>query len=286
MQQKTMRAIELTESGGLSIVERPVPVPAKGQVLIRIEACFITPEDLHNPGAALPRIPGSGIAGRIEAVGHDVPAWRLGDRVVVDPGLPKGPENNGIAGRDRDGGLTEFVLADAFDAIAAPEGLCAGGLAAIGSAWTLAERVVSWGRVFEGEKVLILGAESSAGQAAMTLAALRGAEPITAVPASGDVDVIADFRANAEELTCEQHLKPGGIYVSHRGQLKYKGQNAVSTLGRTDIYTIEALERVLHMLERGKLQLPAVNLVSWPSQLDSLSALSGQAVAPTQLSLR
>lgn len=84
-----MRAIQVTKANApFELVERDVPTPAAHQVRVKVEACGVCHSDLFVksggfPGLVLPRIPGHEIAGRIDAVGPEVSAWKVGDRVGV-----------------------------------------------------------------------------------------------------------------------------------------------------------------------------------------------------------
>src|SRR5713226_6188492 len=85
---KTYRAVEVAAPGKLRIVERPIPQPGGGQVLIRVEACGICHTDAATvtgtyPGLNLPRVPGHEVVGRIEALGNEVSKWKIGQRVGV-----------------------------------------------------------------------------------------------------------------------------------------------------------------------------------------------------------
>jgi len=138
---KTYKAVEVAAPGSLSIVERPIPEPGEGQVLIRVEACGICHTDAFTvegqfPGLSLPRVPGHEAAGRIEAVGSRVSRWRLGQRVGV--GFFGGYDGNcelcrrgdfincqnlAISGISVDGGYAEMMLADANAVVSLPEPL-------------------------------------------------------------------------------------------------------------------------------------------------------------------
>jgi D-arabinose 1-dehydrogenase-like Zn-dependent alcohol dehydrogenase len=84
-----MRAVQVPRPGGpFENVEREVPVPGSGFVLVRVEACGICHSDALTkegqwPGIEYPRVPGHEIAGVVDAVGPDVPAWSPGDRVGI-----------------------------------------------------------------------------------------------------------------------------------------------------------------------------------------------------------
>jgi propanol-preferring alcohol dehydrogenase len=66
----------------------PTPAPARGQVLLRVEACGVCRTDLHLvdgelPDARYPIVPGHEIVGRVEAVGEGVTGLRHGQRLGV-----------------------------------------------------------------------------------------------------------------------------------------------------------------------------------------------------------
>lgn len=72
----------------LELVERELPRPGRGEVLVRVQACGVCHSDALTieggvPGIEYPRVPGHEIAGRIEAVGEDVFPWEVGRRVGV-----------------------------------------------------------------------------------------------------------------------------------------------------------------------------------------------------------
>jgi L-iditol 2-dehydrogenase len=84
-----MRALLLTEYSKLEMADLPVPEPAAGEVLIRVEACGICGSDVHGyDGSSGRRIPplvmGHEAAGTIESVGVGAENWRKGDRVTFD----------------------------------------------------------------------------------------------------------------------------------------------------------------------------------------------------------
>ncbi|MBX8688441.1 NADPH:quinone reductase [Mycobacterium vulneris] len=85
-----MYAIEVAETGGpevLSYVERPEPAPGPGEVLIKAEAIGVNFIDTYFRSGAYPRelpfVVGSEVCGTVAAVGDDVAALAVGDRVVT-----------------------------------------------------------------------------------------------------------------------------------------------------------------------------------------------------------
>ena len=86
---KKMKAVEVRqEKGSLQLVEREVPSPGSGQVLVKVQACGICHSDVFTkeglwPGLEYPRIPGHEIAGIIEEMGSGVEGWKQGQRIGV-----------------------------------------------------------------------------------------------------------------------------------------------------------------------------------------------------------
>jgi D-arabinose 1-dehydrogenase-like Zn-dependent alcohol dehydrogenase len=151
---RKMKAVEVRQAGGpLQLVERDVPEPGTGHVLIRVQACGICHSDVLTkeglwPGLHYPRVPGHEIAGIIDAVGAEVTEWTPGQRVGVGwhgghcghcEQCRRGDfivcERALVPGISYDGGYAEFMVApvealaripdDLSDVEAAPL-LCAG----------------------------------------------------------------------------------------------------------------------------------------------------------------
>lgn len=123
----------------LRLVERPVPNPGPGQVLVKVAACAVCRTDLHLidgelPDPVLPIIPGHEIVGHVQLSGAGVNAFRAGQRVGV-PWLGStcgtcrfccsGRENlcdhAKFTGYQLDGGYATHVLADARFCFSLPE---------------------------------------------------------------------------------------------------------------------------------------------------------------------
>ncbi|MBP8922893.1 MAG: zinc-dependent alcohol dehydrogenase family protein [Thauera sp.] len=149
-----MRAMLLERPGlPLQAVELPVPRPAAGQILLRVEACGVCRTDLHLidgelPDPVLPMIPGHEIVGRVAAVGAGVSGVTAGQRMGV-PWLGWTCGHCGFCASHREnlcdsarftgyqihGGYAEYTVADArycfpldntVDAAEAAPLLCAG----------------------------------------------------------------------------------------------------------------------------------------------------------------
>src|ERR1700754_3201072 len=89
MMSTKMKAAQISKAGGdWELVEREIPEPGPGQVRVKIEACGICHSDALVkdgvwPGLQYPRVPGHEIAGRVVALGANVPPWAVGQRVGV-----------------------------------------------------------------------------------------------------------------------------------------------------------------------------------------------------------
>lgn len=137
-----MKAVQVAKAGGaFELVERTIPEPSAGQIRIKVEACGICHSDAFVksgmfPGLQLPRIPGHEIAGRVDAVGAGVTAWRAGDRAGVGwhgghcfqcnacrRGLFINCEKAQVTGISYDGGYAEFVVVPQQAAARIPEEL-------------------------------------------------------------------------------------------------------------------------------------------------------------------
>jgi len=149
-----MKVAQISKAGGdFEIVEREIPRPAAGQVLIQVQACGICHSDVLTkegmwPGIQFPRVPGHEVAGVIDELGSGVSAWRKGQRVGVGwhggqdgtcPACRRGDFRNcrnlQIPGISYDGGYQQYMVApvealaaipDSLSAVEAAPLLCAG----------------------------------------------------------------------------------------------------------------------------------------------------------------
>lgn len=137
-----MRAVQVAEAGAdFELVERDVPEPGRGELLVKVEACGVCHSDMFAkeggyPGVTFPIVPGHEIAGVIEAVGEGVDWWQPGTRVGVgwfggncgrcEPcrrGFLIQCQNMGIPGVTFDGGYADYVVVPAAAAAAIPDDL-------------------------------------------------------------------------------------------------------------------------------------------------------------------
>jgi len=164
-----MKVIDVPQPGGpeaLVLVERPVPQPAPGEVLIEVAAAGLNRADILQrrglyptpPGA--PSHPGLEVAGTIAAIGADVTEFKVGDAVCA---LLQG------------GGYAEYCCVDAGQVLPIPGSLDMIEAASLPEAmFTVWSNVFGFGRLQPGETLLVHGGSSGIGVAAIQLAAALG----------------------------------------------------------------------------------------------------------------
>jgi NADPH:quinone reductase len=189
-----MRAIVYTETGDpdvLKLVERPEPVPAQGEVLVRVAVSGVNPTDWKSrrgggPGQplAFPEIvPNQDGAGTVVSVGPDVALDRVGERVWLWEAAWKRP----------DGTAQELVALPASQAVPLPETASFDLGASLAIPAITAHRCLSVAAAgpaslrpgaLTGRTVLVAGGAGAVGHAAIELAAWSGATVVTTVSSS------------------------------------------------------------------------------------------------------
>jgi len=167
-----MIAIEISKFGGPDVLvpaERPRPVPAPGEVLIKVAAAGVNRPDVaqrrggYPPPAGASDIPGLEVSGTIAEVasgGGGAGGYRIGDEVCA---LVSG------------GGYAEFCAAPAVQCLPLPRGLDMVPAGAIPeTSFTVWNNVFERGRLKPGEWILIHGGSSGIGTIAIQLAHALG----------------------------------------------------------------------------------------------------------------
>ncbi len=193
-----MRAVLVERFGARpEVTEVPDPVPAHGEVVLRVEATGLCRSDWHgwqghDPGIAVPYVPGHELAGVIEAAGAGVHGWRPGDRVTVPficacgscPPCRAGQQQVCLhqeqPGFTRWGSFAEYVAIPRaqHNLVALPAGLSWTAAASLGCRLATAYRAVrSVGRVVAGEWMAVFGC-GGVGLSAVMIGAAAGARVI------------------------------------------------------------------------------------------------------------
>jgi len=194
-----MKAVRIHAFGGPEVLqyeEIANPKPRKDQVLVRIRACALNHLDLWvRKGIGkvpLPHILGSDIAGEIVETGEYVTGFHSGQRVLLAPMLfcnrcvycTSGRQNQCIEftvlGNRVDGGNCELIAVPAVNVIPIPDSLDFNQAASVPLVFTTAwHMLVGRAGIRQGQTVLVLGAGSGVGIAAIQVAKLFHARVIT-----------------------------------------------------------------------------------------------------------
>jgi NADPH:quinone reductase-like Zn-dependent oxidoreductase len=194
-----MKAIRFHEFGGPEVLryeDVPDPDLRKDQVLIRVRACALNHLDLWVrkglPGIKLPHINGSDVAGDVARVGEYITDLKEGQRVLLAPmtfdnycpacvsGRQNFCPNFSVLGYLNDGGNAEYIAVPRVNVIPIPDTLTYEDAAAAPlvflTAWHM---LVARAQIKAGQTVLVLGAGSGVGTAAIQIAKLLAATVIT-----------------------------------------------------------------------------------------------------------
>ncbi|MBI2883635.1 MAG: zinc-binding dehydrogenase [Candidatus Methylomirabilis oxyfera] len=206
-----MKAVRFHEHGGPEVLkyeDAPDPIIAPHEVLVKVKACALNHLDLWcrkgmlGMQIPLPHISGSDVAGEVAAVGSVATRITLGQRVVVSPGVSCGQCACCLSGRDNlcrsyeivggyriDGGYAEYVKVPEVNILPIPEGMSFEAAAAFPltflTAWNM---LVNLARIKRGDEVLVMGAGSGVGSAAIQIAKLFGARVIAAAGSDEKLD--------------------------------------------------------------------------------------------------
>ena len=164
-----MAAIDPAGPGGpdvLELVQRPVPTPKAGEVLVEVTAAGVNRPDvyqrrgLYPPPPGAPSIPGLEIAGKVVALGDEVHDIAIGQPVCAL-----------LAG----GGYAEYAVAPAGQCLPVPDALTMVEAAAMPETlFTVWSNLFERGYAREGETVLVHGGTSGIGTMAISLCNLFG----------------------------------------------------------------------------------------------------------------
>ena len=207
-----MKAVRIHEFGGPEVLryeDVPDPKPRKDQVLVRIKACAMNHLDIWVrkglPGVTLPHILGSDVAGEVVETGEYVTGFQPGQRVLLAPMsfcnrcsyCTSGRQNQcpefTVLGNRVDGGNCELIAIPAVNVIPIPQSLDFNQAASVPlvflTAWHM---LVGRAGIRQGQTVLVLGAGSGVGIAALQIAKLFHARVITT---AGDEKKLEKARA-------------------------------------------------------------------------------------------
>jgi NADPH:quinone reductase-like Zn-dependent oxidoreductase len=257
-----MKAIVFDRFGGPEVLEaRDIPDPgiAPDEALVRVRACAINHLDLwvrsglRGLDCEMPHVLGNDIVGEIEAIGTAVRHLRVGDRTLVLPTLSCGTcaecfagndnlcASYDVIGRKRNGGYAEKVAVPAVNCLPYPENLAWEQAAAVPlvflTAWHM---LVGRAALKPGEAVLVIGAGSGVGSAAVQIARLIGARVIATAGTAAKLErartlgaqetidhAREDIAARVRELTAKRGVE---VVLEHVGGRVF--EQGVASLAR------------------------------------------------------
>jgi NADPH:quinone reductase-like Zn-dependent oxidoreductase len=248
--------------GGPEVLEaRELPEPAvrPDEALIEVRACGINHLDLwvrqglRGLAPEMPHVLGSDVVGVVAAVGAAVRHLAPGQKTLVDPTLSCGVcaaclagddhlcRDYDVLGRRRNGGYAEKVAVPAVNCLPYPENLSWEEAAAVPlvflTAWHM---LVGRAHLRPGEDVLVIGASSGVGSAAIQIARLIGARVIASAGAPQKLERARALGAHevvdhaAEDLSARVRALTGGkgveVVFEHAGGALF--ERAVAALAR------------------------------------------------------
>jgi len=194
-----MKAVRIHQFGGpevLTYEDVPDPQLRKDQVLVRVRACSLNHLDIWVrkglPGVKLPHILGSDVAGEVVECGEYASGFKPGQRVLLAPmhycghcakcvaGVQNQCREFTVLGNGVDGGNCEMIAVPAANVIPIPDSLDFNQAASVPLVFVTAwHMLVGRGGVGPGQTVLVLGASSGVGIAAIQIARMFHCRVIT-----------------------------------------------------------------------------------------------------------
>lgn len=214
-----MKAVRFHEHGGVEVLryeDVEVPSPGPEEILVRVSACALNHLDIwiRNGGPAykipMPHISGCDVSGRVESCGAGVGGFPKGTRIVISPAVACGACEWCKAGRDNlckdfkifgagtQGGYAQFCLARAQDCLPLPDQIGDEEAAAFPLTF-----LTAWHMLFtranlkSGETLLVTGAGSGVGSAAIQMGKLTGARVLATVGSEEKADQARSMGAEA-----------------------------------------------------------------------------------------
>lgn len=228
-----MKAVIFEEHGDVDVMkvaEVPTPEPGYGEVRVRVRACALNHLDIWvrqgMPGIELPmpHILGNEPAGEIDAVGEGVDKGRIGERVLISPGINCGQCEFCVAGLDsacpdyqvvgfrRPGGYAQYNVVPGHHAIPVSDKLTPEEWSAIPLTFLTAWHMLfHHARMVPGETVLVMAAGSGVGAAAIQIVKMSGGTVITTASTEDKLrqarDLGADHTINYTDKSFRDEVK-------------------------------------------------------------------------------
>jgi NADPH2:quinone reductase len=261
-----MKAIRVHQFGGpevMKVEDAPVPNPAEGQIVIRVQATGVNPVDTYRRAGnaaqkpALPYTPGSDASGVVESVDANVKGVKAGDRVYT----------SGTASGFYDGAYAERVLCEAWQVHTLPPQVSFAQGAAMNVPYATAYRsLFIRAQAQKGDTVLVHGASGGVGIAAVQLARAHGIHVIGTAGTERGLTLVRDQGArHVLDHTQPDYLEQLMALTDGRGVDVILEMAAHINLGK-DLTLLAKDGRVVVIGSRG------------PTQVDPRDAMARDAV--------
>lgn len=233
-----MRALVCNKYGSfedLAVEERDDPTPGDNEIAFDVRAAALNFADILSVAGTYqvrtppPFVPGNEAAGVVTAIGRNVTAFRVGDRVI---------------GALRGGAFAEKAVVDAHFALPLPDSLDFEQGAAFSVAYGTSYHALRQGAGLQpGETVLVLGAAGGVGCAAVELARAMGAKVIAAASSTeklqfareAGAEYLVDYGTRPLREAVKEHIGSGGVDVVYDpvgGSLAEQAMRALAWHGR------------------------------------------------------
>jgi len=276
-----MLAARIHEDGApdvLRVEKVPDPVPATGEVLVRLRAASLNHLDVWVrkglPSVPKPRILGADGAGVVEALGDGATGVAIGDRVVLNPGVEHGDRIT-VVGEHFDGTHAELIAIDHAQVFPLDDHLSFEIAAAFPLVYETAYRMlVTRTHVAEGEWALIWGIGGGVATAAFEICRALGVHTIVT---SGSEEKLARAREWGADLAVNH---AGGDVVAAAKEATGKGVDVVvETVGEAtwarSLAAVRPAGRVVVCGATSGPNPPAQLHRFWWKQLDVLGSTMG-----------
>lgn len=228
-----MRAVVI-EAGSLFVRERPDPVPAKGELLVRVHAAGLNGADMLQRAGRYPAppgvpadIPGLELAGVVSAAGPDVRRFCVGERVMAVVG---------------GGAQAEMITLHESAAMAVPEAMGLTEAGGFPEAFTVAhDALFSQCQLRPGERLLVNGAAGGVGVAGVQLGVAAGATVVASVRAEKLRGAVEDLGAIALDPADAPGAGPYDVILELVGAPNIENDlTSLATGGRVSVIGVPA----------------------------------------------
>src|SRR4051794_215138 len=220
--------------GSVVVLEQPDPEPARGEILVRVQAAGLNGADMMQRRGVYPAPPGAP---------QDIPGLEFAGAVVgLGPGARRFTEGDRVMAVVAGGGQAELVTVHERAAMPVPDGLAwpeAGGTPEVFT--TAHDALFTQAELEPGEHLLVHGAAGGVGTAAIQLARAAGARVTATVRNEALRDGVAEFGATVVAPDAFEERGPFNVVLELVGAPNLPANvKSLATRGRIVVIGISA----------------------------------------------